>query len=144
MKIVNYLWSFVFGYILTTVFLYHIEVASSKKENVMYKYVGFADYGDDIVSQDDLKQMFLGEYRIAPNYDIKRGAVRDANVAAQIGICVLSEIYGKEYVSKQKPFKVFLVNDKVWMVKGKTDSGISNSSVVYIQKADGAILSISK
>lgn len=75
------------------------------------------------------------------------GFVPTADVAVRIAECVLSEIYGKENIEKEKPFSVNLQNG-VWIIEGSipdmNDSLITfyGESYMEIKKSNGEILKL--
>lgn len=77
----------------------------------------------------------------------KEGYVPSEQTAKTIAEAVLAPIYGKDAISKQKPFKVKIVSD-VWIVEGSTpaDRGISylgGNFTIHISKLTGEILRVS-
>lgn len=70
------------------------------------------------------------------------GFVKTPETAANIGLSILSSKFGEEFVDAQKPFRVYLLNGKVWMLQGNVAD--NKGSGILIQKFDGTILSIKK
>lgn len=105
----------------------------------MFKYVGFADYGEDVVSREQLMEIISEGYKRCPNYGHDVAMIRTPETAAKIGMAVLSSKYGVEFVEAQKPFRVYLLNGKVWMLQG-----YNKGTKILIQKSDASILSIQK
>ena len=69
--------------------------------------------------------------------------VPNDSTAKKIAEAILIPIYGKEQIEAEKPFKVKLVNDSIWVVEG-TQKEISLGGVFYIeiQKSDCKILKV--
>ena len=71
----------------------------------------------------------------------KYGVIEDAESAANVGIAMLSGMYGKENIESQKPFKVELINDLFWSVKGSLPPyAVGGTAFILIQKKDGRVL----
>ena len=71
----------------------------------------------------------------------KYDVIEDAENAANVGIAILSSIYGKENIERQKPFKVVLINDLFWSVKGSLPPyAVGGTAFILIQKKDGRVL----
>lgn len=107
-----------------------------------YVYEGFTDY-----SIEQLGDSFFSKSIKLP----KSIALKDRNAivqrpqtAAKIGISILVSKYGKEFITSQYPFQVFLVNGKIWMIRGTRRNKQKTPSCIYIQKADSKILKIQK
>lgn len=81
------------------------------------------------------------------SYVPSEGYVPTADVAVRIAKCVLCEIYGKEYIEKDKPFSVNLKNG-VWIIEGnipETNDSImtfGGQSYIEIKKSNGEILKL--
>ena len=71
----------------------------------------------------------------------KYGVIEDAESAANVGIAMLSGMYGKENIESQKTFKVELINDLFWSVKGSLPPyAVGGTAFILIQKKDGRVL----
>lgn len=81
------------------------------------------------------------------SYVPSEGFVPTAVVAVRIAECVLFEIYGKEYIEREKPFSVNLENG-VWIIEGnipKINDSIMTfcgQSYIEIKKSNGEILKL--
>jgi NTF2 fold immunity protein len=73
-----------------------------------------------------------------------QGYVPDAATAITIAVAVLEPIYGRERISRQKPFKATLV-DGIWTVEGSLPKQYDKGGVAVaeISKEDGRILRVS-
>lgn len=116
--------------------------ANSFQSDMLFKYIGFADYSEDVISHEQLKELVAEDYLRKPHYGYSVEIVQTPETAASIGLSVLSSKYGEKFIDAQKPFKVYLVNGKVWMLQGNVAH--NKGSMVLIQKSDGSILSIIK
>lgn len=67
------------------------------------------------------------------------GVVTKPLTAYKITYSILADKFGKEYVDGLQPFKVSLINGKVWKITSK-----DTSAVVCIQKLDARILKLVK
>jgi hypothetical protein len=73
----------------------------------------------------------------------KAGFIPDALTATAIAEAVLSPIYGRASIVKQKPYNVSLKNE-VWTVEGTLPKDrLGGTFVVRIAKESGAILHVS-
>lgn len=68
-----------------------------------------------------------------------KGVVLQPKTAYKITYSILAAKYGKKFADGQKPYKISLLNDRVWQVASNNDS-----CFVYIQKLDARILRIAK
>ncbi len=65
--------------------------------------------------------------------------IRTPRVATDIGITILSSIYGKRIAEMQKPYKVSLINDEIWEIRGSLPY---RDFYIMIQRFDSRVLSI--
>jgi hypothetical protein len=81
------------------------------------------------------------------SYSPKEGFIPTADIAVGIAQCVLTKIYGKEIIEKEKPFSVNLKNE-IWIIEGtapKTNNGtliLGGQSYMEIRKSNGEILKL--
>lgn len=76
------------------------------------------------------------------NYVPSKGCVPDAATAQKVAEAIWLPIYGDEIYS-EKPYKVNLVNDKVWIVEGTLPKGyLGGVTHIEIQKSDCKILKV--
>ena len=68
-----------------------------------------------------------------------KGVVTKPQTAYKISYYVLADKYGEDYANKAQPFKLSLINGKVWKIISK-----DTSAIVYIQKIDARILKLTK
>lgn len=78
------------------------------------------------------------------SYRPKEGYVPSEQTARTIAEAVLVPIYGKDNISRQKPFKTKITGD-IWIIEGSTpaDRGIAylgGSFTIHISKMTGEIL----
>lgn len=131
------LWIFVFCNLFS--FCFNDSVYQSEK---LFKYVGFVDYSEDVISHEQLMKLIEENYQRIPKCNYGVAIVKTPETAANIGLSILSSKFGEEFVDAQKPFRVYLLNGKVWMLQGNVAD--NKGSVILIQKFDGTILSIKK
>lgn len=149
--LMNALFAFIIGATVTTVVLssYNRKKKRPYRPNFIYK--GFEslsiqdlefEYGEkgaqEIINNiGKLPTSFACDYR-------PEGADLSAKAAAKIGISILASKYGRYFINSQKPFQVYLLENRVWKVKGTPDNISHASSEIYIQKADAQILRITR
>lgn len=63
-------------------------------------------------------------------------------VAREIAVIILTPIYGKENIEKQKPFNATLLGDSVWVVEGTRGNIEGGTAYIEIQKRDCKILKV--
>ena len=68
-----------------------------------------------------------------------KGVVTKPQTAYKISYYVLADKFGEDYANKAQPFKLSLINGKVWKIISK-----DTSAIVYIQKIDARILKLTK
>ncbi len=103
-----------------------------KRHTVICKYMGM--------------EFFEGTATLAPDFGkfpaflaIKYPRICTPKVATDIGITILSSIYGKRIVEIQKPYKVSLINDEIWEIRGRLPY---RDFYIMIQQFDSRVLSI--
>ena len=67
----------------------------------------------------------------------KDGLVPDADTAIKIAVVVWSRTYGEREIAAQKPYRVTLTEDGIWIVQGSPTA--VSIAYAYIAKADGRI-----
>jgi len=79
----------------------------------------------------------------APSYMPPKGLVPDADTALRIAEAVLTPIYGKRSVAREKPLVASLEGD-VWTVRGTLEQGkLGGTALVQISKTDARVLRVS-
>ena len=140
-RILKSLFSFLGGIVLVGVIDSGIKIKKDKTSTKSYVYEGFADY-----SIEELGDSFFSRPIELPKsislYD-STIILKKPETAAKIGILILSSKYGEKFIAEQYPFQFFLINRKVWLIKG-TKRNKRNTSSIYLQKSDGKILRIQK
>jgi hypothetical protein len=77
------------------------------------------------------------------NYVPPNGVVPDSETAGNWAILVLSKIYGKDTIEKEKPFTA-LFKDGYWIVYGYLPDGYTGGvAEIVIRKSNGEIMNIS-
>lgn len=79
------------------------------------------------------------------NYIPPDGVVPDEETAVSMAIVILSPVYGKEKILKQKPFKATL-RGNYWIVIGSMPEGkmmLGGTAIIVINKTNGEIINIS-
>jgi hypothetical protein len=69
------------------------------------------------------------------------GFVPNESVAKQIAETVLLPIYGEDILN-QKPFKVSLIKDSIWVIEGSSQNIEGGVAIILIQKSDCKILKV--
>lgn len=142
MKVANIIWGIIFGFMLSVICL-SLKSHNLSRQNKQYEYIGFADYSEEMVSLEQLKEIISEKYERVPSYGYGQKIVKNPDTAAKIGIAILSSKFGADFINRQKPFSVSLINQKVWMVQGRSSSQQAGSQIL-IQRSDASILSIKK
>jgi hypothetical protein len=98
---------------------------------------------EEYVMDKTLTTDFYKEYA---GYIPVEGIVPNAKVAVGIAQSVCTEIYGKDLVEKEKPFRVNL-NDDIWIVEGTLHSNgnwimFGGTIHVEIRKSNGEIIKV--
>ncbi len=117
----------------------YIQALQIRKSAKLEKpfYVDKGKVKDSITLPYDAECGYRSTERVLHNKNI----IPDAETAAKVGIAILSSIYGKEDIEKEKPFEVELVNDSVWYVRGSLPFGyVGGCGRITIQRMDGKVL----
>jgi hypothetical protein len=123
------------------IFLLSITIGCSESHNNQksqeYIYLGTRHTEYELFRQDTISKNYNGVYTRA------NGVVVDANTAVTIGRAVLVPIYGEEEIDLQRPYKVELVNDTIWMLYGSLPQNANGGCFeIAINKKDGRIMKI--
>lgn len=138
----NIIWGLIFGFLSSVTYFHFVSNDSVYQSEKLFKYVGFVDYSEDVISHEQLMKLIEENYQRIPKCNYGVAIVKTPETAANIGLSILSSKFGEEFVEAQKPFRVYLLNGKVWMLQGNVAD--NKGSVILIQKFDGTILSIKK
>jgi len=78
------------------------------------------------------------------NYIPHNGVVPDSETAIEIAIVILSKVYGKEIIEKEKLFSAILI-DGHWIVYGNFPSNnvVGGVAEIVIRKRNGEVINIS-
>lgn len=136
----NIIWGLIFGFLSSVTYFHFVSNDSVYQSEKLFKYVGFVDYSEDVISHEQLMKLIEENYQRIPKCNYGVAIVKTPETAANIGLSILSSKFGEEFVDAQKPFRVYLLNGKVWMLQGNVAD--NKGSVILIQKFDGTILSI--
>lgn len=84
-------------------------------------------------------------YDIRLNFCICSFWLLKEKTASEVAQAVLSSIYGKKSISKQKPFEITFDSEyNVWVISGKLKSNmIGGVATIIIQKNNGEVLAVS-
>jgi len=103
-----------------------------KQHTIICKYMGM---------EFEETNNFAPDFGYIPSlYNIKHHIVETPEIAANIGITILSSVYGRRMSELQKPYNVSLINGEVWEVKGSLPY---KDFYILIQMSDCRVLSIS-
>lgn len=138
----NIIWGLIFGFLSSVTYFHFVSNDSVYQSEKLFKYVGFVDYSEDVISHEQLIKLIEENYQRVQRCNYGVAIVKTPETAANIGLAILSSKFGEEFVDAQKPFRVYLLNGKVWMLQGNVAD--NKGSVILIQKFDGTILSIKK
>ena len=102
---------------------------------IEYEYRGEEYYTDlDSINIDDFYET---------SYYPPEGCIPNAKVAVEVAEPILKHVYGKYVIEKEKPFIVYLLNNKVWSICGTlSDAQAGGAFFILIKKKDGKVLSI--
>lgn len=136
-KIINTLFAFVSGAILAAFFAKSIQENIVTKEQQKFIYKGFQDYSYERMG-DNFKLIPHEPTSLVIAWQSLRKMVNKPSTAIKIATAIFESKFGHQFIKEQTPFKVTLINDKVWQIKG------SKGALIYLQKADAQILSVKK
>lgn len=139
--IVNVLFAFMMGIVGTSLYVKVQARSNPVKKNKTFIYYGPEDYSIEEVGADFFSKPLEPPLSIAIS---DKEISLSADAAAKIGICILTAKFGRSFIDAQKPFRVFLLQDKVWKITGGHNSNNHAISEIYIQKSDAKILRIVK
>ena len=130
------LFAFCFGFLLSMIFSDVINDKKKREEQNKFIYKGFQDYSVETLGYNfEIKPSRVASISKSQNCSIEN--VSKPETAAKIAFYIFESKYGCMFAEKQIPFSVIGLKDKIWKVEG------ARNGYVYIQKADGKILSIS-
>lgn len=146
--LINAFFAFFFGAMVTSVALSSYKSYKKKTFRPNFIYKGF-----ESLSVQDLEKEYgaesveeiletISQHPTSCTKDSPKSADLSAKSAAKIGIAILASKYGRNFINSQKPFHVFLLENKVWKIKGNKNNLSHACSEIYIQKADAQILRI--
>lgn len=136
-KVINTLFAFVFGAILTATFAWYLQKNLESKEQNKIIYKGFIDYSYELMG-DNFKLTPQEPTSLVIALHSLRPMISKPSTAMKIAKAIFESKFGCQYIENQAPFEVTLINNRVWEVKG------SKSASIFLQKADAQILSIKK
>lgn len=77
-----------------------------------------------------------------PGYVPPRGFIPNKDTAIQVSIAVLTPIYGRREILKQRPFQAILENE-VWTVSGQLPPGkVGGVAEVRLSKRTGEVIRV--
>ncbi|MDE5986806.1 MAG: YbbC/YhhH family protein [Prevotella sp.] len=83
---------------------------------------------------------FVPDYGCVPDLKVtKVPIIQTHKMAAEIGIAILTSLYGDEISEMQKPYMVSMINDEIWDIRGSLPY---DEFYVMIQQSDCMVLSI--
>lgn len=112
----NIIWGLIFGFLSSVTYFHFVSNDSVYQSEKLFKYVGFVDYSEDVISHEQLMKLIEENYQRIPKCNYGVAIVKTPETAANIGLSILSSKFGEEFVDAQKPFRVYLLNGKVWML----------------------------
>jgi len=122
--------------IILSVIVYNIlkkESTVKQHSALYYKFVGAKNV--------DGEQALSPDFGYMPTANVlKSPTVKTPLLAVQIGIEILSSLYGKRISEMQKPYNVALVNDEIWLIEGSLSD--EQDFYIMIQMSDCRILSV--
>ena len=89
------------------------------------------------------KKLSLNDYSNYKGFISKDGFVPNEKIAFQIAEIVLSQIYGKDIIEREKPFSINL-DGNVWIIEGSLPKEYDRGGSAYIEinKQTGQILKV--
>jgi hypothetical protein len=118
-------------------------------------FCGYLIAQNDNKMQQLLKKYYSKEYlhqvlaKNHFNYIPPNGVVPDSETAGDLAEIILSKVYGKDIIEKEKPFTSLLVNG-YWIVYGSLPLEADTNKVVFggvaeivIRKGNGEVINIS-
>lgn len=82
-----------------------------KQHRAIYKYMGEKYFEESSDTSPDFGDISFLKTAMYPRFSSPK-------VAADIGITILSSLYGEEMADLQKPYSISLINDEVWEIRG--------------------------
>ena len=109
-------------------------------QNSSSLYLDFMYLGENIepISVGDLEDSCL-----VRNSHPNNGVVSTAEMAYTIADCVLSNIYGRSTMDKEKPYRITLLEDRYWVIEGTMNTSEGGTAHLMIKKGNGQIVEIS-
>lgn len=111
------------------------------EELILYESLEIDSIMDNkYVLNDSLSRV---DYLYLSQYEPKEGFVPTAEIAYLIADAVLSTVYGRSNIEKQKPFSINLDGD-IWIIDGYLKPGMKGGTAyMEISKKTGEILKVS-
>lgn len=92
-------------WILSSVTYFHfVSNDSVYQSEKLFKYVGFVDYSEDVISYEQLMKLIEENYQRIPKCNYGVAIVKTPETAANIGLSILSSKFGEEFVDAQNLF----------------------------------------
>ena len=109
-----------------------------------YIYLGEEIYGKPLYERDS---MYAGNADPYGVLSTEGGIIGSPKAAADYAEVILSQFYRKETIDNDRPFRVKLVDGKVWMIEGSVNSDRNvyqegGTFYISINKQDGRVLFI--
>lgn len=125
-------------YIVISFIIAHLFLACSsgnKEKEISTSMKHQVDY----VLNDSLSS---NDYIVYDGFVPKDGFVSTPEIAYNIAESILSKIYGKENIEKQKPFSINLEND-IWIIEGNIEKDyLGGVAYMEIRKSNGEVLKV--
>lgn len=91
----NIIWGLIFGFLSSVTYFHFVSNDSVYQSEKLFKYVGFVDYSEDVISHDQLMKLIEENYQRIPKCNYGVAIVKTPKTAANIGLSILSSKFGR-------------------------------------------------
>ena len=90
----NIIWGLIFGFLSSVTYFHFVSNDSVYLSEKLFKYVGFVDYSEDVISHEQLMKLIEENYQRIPKCNYGVAIVKTPETAANIGLSILSSKFG--------------------------------------------------
>lgn len=91
----NIIWGLIFGFLSSVTYFHFVSNDSVYQSEKLFKYVGFVDYSEDVISHEQLMKLIEENYQRIPKCNYGVAIVKTPETAANIGLSILSSKFGR-------------------------------------------------
>ena len=81
----NIIWGLIFGFLSSVTYFHFVSNDSVYQSEKLFKYVGFVDYSEDVISHEQLMKLIEENYQRIPKCNYGVAIVKTPETAANIG-----------------------------------------------------------